>query len=149
MKKKKVELMRRFDVWSDNFIKIDTEGEDYYFEIGTDITTDIGEAVSIMMKFRNRWDEKFWDIEIGNINYLNITPENSLYWLSGGDQEWKDLENYKKNWSECYIHYQKEFGLILIDIIKNSKTLKDIRDGFVAELGIERLYEFALKNSFI
>ena len=34
MKKKKVALMRNFDLWSDNFIKIDKEGEHYYFEIG-------------------------------------------------------------------------------------------------------------------
>ena len=30
MKKKKVELMRRFDLWSDNFIKIDKEGDEFY-----------------------------------------------------------------------------------------------------------------------
>jgi len=61
MKKKKVDIMRNFDLWSDNFIKIDKEGEYYYFEIGNHITTDLAEAIAIIMKYKNNIDSKFWD----------------------------------------------------------------------------------------
>ena len=79
-----------------NFIKIDKEGEHYYFEIGNHITTDLAEAVAIIMKYKSKSDSKFWDLEIEEIDYYNITPEKSLYWLSGGEFEWKIMSNYKK-----------------------------------------------------
>ena len=75
MKRKKVDLMRKFNFWSDNFIKIDKEGDQYYFEIGSDITTDISEAVAIMMTYKNKNNDKFWQLELKEIDYYNIKPE--------------------------------------------------------------------------
>jgi hypothetical protein len=146
MKKKKVEIMRRFDLWSDSFIKIDKEVDEFYFEIGSEITTDLAEAVAILMKSKSKWDENFWNLEIKNLNYYNISPGKALYWLSGGDKEWKEMENYKKNWSECALDFQEEFGLRIISILRKSKTLKDIRSGFIKYLNLPILYEFALEN---
>jgi hypothetical protein len=144
MKKKKVAIMRNFDFWSDNLVKIDKEGDQYYFEIGNDITTDLAEAVAIMMmKYKN--NGKFWDLEL-NIDYYNITPEKSLYWLSGGDNEWQLMNNYKKSWMECSLEYQEEFGLRVISILKKSKTMKDIKNGFLKYLNLPILYEFALEK---
>jgi hypothetical protein len=144
MKKKKVAIMRNFDFWSDNLVKIDKEGDQYYFEIGNDITTDLAEAVAIMMmKYKN--NGKFWDLEL-NIDYYNITPEKSLYWLSGGDNEWQLMNNYKKSWMECSLEYQEEFGLRVISILKKSKTMKDIKNGFLKYLNLPVLYEFALEK---
>ncbi len=97
---KKVETMRKFDFWSDNLIKIDKEGENYYFEIGNIVTNDIAEAIAILMKTVNK-NNKFWDIELNDINFYNISPEKSLYWLSGGDKEWRYSNNYKLNWIDC------------------------------------------------
>ena len=144
MKKKKVAIMRNFDFWSDNLVKIDKEGDQYYFEIGNDITTDLAEAVAIMMmKYKN--NGKFWDLEI-NIDYYNITPEKSLYWLSGGDNEWQLMNNYKKSWMDCSLEYQEEFGLKVISILKKSKTMRDIKNGFLKYLNLPILYEFALEK---
>jgi hypothetical protein len=42
--------------------------------------------------------------------------------------------------------FQEEFGLSVISIIKSSKKLKDIRDGFIKHLNLTTLYEFALEN---
>jgi hypothetical protein len=145
MKKKKVAIMRNFDFWSDNLVKIDKEGDQYYFEIGSDITTDLAEAVAIMMiKYKN--NGKFWDLELKNIDYYNITPEKSLYWLSGGDNEWQIMNNYKKSWMECSLDYQEEFGLKVISILKKSKTMKDVKNGFLKYLNLPILYEFALEK---
>jgi hypothetical protein len=145
MKKKKVATMRNFGFWSDNLVKIDKEGDQYYFEIGSDITTDLAEAVAIMMmKYKN--NGKFWDLEIKDIDYYNITPEKSLYWLSGGDTEWQLMNNYKKSWMECSLEYQEEFGLRVISILKKSKTMKDIKNGFLKYLNLPILYEFALEK---
>ena len=46
---------------TDNLVKIDKEGDQYYFEIGNDITTDLAEAVAIMMmKYKN--NGKFFNV---------------------------------------------------------------------------------------
>jgi len=108
MKKKKVELLRKFNFWSDNFIKIDKEGDQYYFEIGSEVTTDISEAVAIMMTYQNKDINKFWELEIKDIDYYNIRPELAIYWLSGGDYEWKIMNNYKKTWND----YNKSGSLL-------------------------------------
>lgn len=149
MKRKKVEVMRNFNFWTDNFVKIDKEGDQYYFEIGTDITTDLAEAVAIMMIYKNKESDKFWELQIKDINYYDIKPEQALYWLSGGDYEWKVMNNYKKIWSEVSLDFQEEFGLRIISILKKSKTMRDIRDGFLKYLNLPILYEFALEKEFV
>jgi len=147
MKRKKVDLMRKFNFWSDNFTKIDKEGDQYYFEIGSDITTDISEAVAIMMTYKNKNSDKFWQLELKEIDYYNIKPELALYWLTGGDYEWKIMNNYKKQWMECSLDFQEEFGIIIFNIIKKSKTMNDIREGFIKYLSLPILYEFALEKN--
>jgi hypothetical protein len=149
MKRKKVEVMRDFNFWTDNFVKIDKEGDQYYFEIGSDITTDLAEAVAIMMNYKNKEADKFWELQIKDINYYDIKPEQALYWLSGGDYEWKVMNNYKKIWSEVSLDFQEEFGLRIISILKKSKTMRDIRDGFLKYLNLPILYEFALEKELV
>jgi len=147
MKRKKVDLMRKFNFWSDSFIKIDKEGDQYYFEIGSDITTDISEAVAIMMTYKNKNNDKFWQLELKEIDYYNIKPELALYWLTGGDYEWKVMNNYKKQWMECSLDFQEEFGITVFNIIKKSKTMNDIREGFLKYISLPILYEFALDKN--
>ncbi len=149
MKKKKVALMRTFDIWSDNLIKIDKEGEQYYFEIGNNITDDISEATSILMKHKNRWNSKVWETKLENIDFYNVSPGKSLYWLSGGDLEWKVMNNYKISWMDSSILFEEEFGDRVLSILKKSKTMKDIRSGFIKYLNLPILYEFALENKII
>ena len=81
------------------------------------------------------------------IDYYNIKPELALYWLTGGDYEWKIMTNYKKQWMECSLDFQEEFGLIIFNIIKKSKTMSDIREGFLKNINLSVLYEFALEKN--
>jgi hypothetical protein len=78
------------------------------FEIGKELTTDIGEAVSILISCDS--SNQIWNIEIGEISTENIT-ERSLFWLTGGDKEWRTMEYYNTPWCDCYLDFQTEFGL--------------------------------------
>jgi hypothetical protein len=147
MKKKKVETIRTFNFWSNDLIKIDKEGDQYYFEIGNEMTTDIAEAVALAISMKNKIDDDFWNIEIKNIDLYNIRPDLAIYWLSGGDWEWKVQSNYKKNWHDCSLIFQEKFGMTIFSILKKSKTLGDIRNEFLKKLNISILYEFALENN--
>lgn len=147
MKKRKIEILER-KIYDDNLIKVDIEESgEYYFEIKNEITNDIAEAVSIMMKIRNKWDDDVWMIPIPDLDTYNVNPERCLYWLSGGHDEWRKLDNYKRSWKDSYLEFREEFGSIVIDILKKSRNLKDIRDGFLKYLNIERIYEFALERN--
>ena len=131
-----------------NFVSITTEvtGQTF-FEIGNEITTDLAEAVSIMMRL-NGMDEKIWEREIvGNID--EVCPEKCLYWLTGGIKEWKNLDNYKRPWSECNLLFQEEFGFMVMKILRRSKKLKDVRDGFRKHLDLLTLYDFAISQNLI
>jgi len=116
------------------------------FEFGEIITTDLAEAISVMMREEDLITNAIWKTKITE-NIEKIEPRRALYWLSGGDVEWITLENYKKNWFECEWDFQEEFGIILIDIIQKSKTYDDIRKGFKRKLNLPTLYEFALKKN--
>jgi hypothetical protein len=117
-----------------------------FFEIGSEITTDISEAVAIMMRFDV--DDFIWDKKI-SFSFDEVDPKKAIYWLSGGDNEWLTLKNYKKSWSECLFEYQVEFGIIVISILNRSKTLRDVRDGYMKYLNLPILYEFALSQEYI
>lgn len=148
MKRKKllVETEMSELIFSDEKIKISKNGEKYFFELSNGITSDIAEAVSMIMKVCDNKSE-VWDIEIEN--YIECEPEKSLYWLTGGRQEWNSLENYNRPWCDCYLEFQEEFGITIIGIIKKSKKLSDIRDCFNKYLNLPILYDFALSKSFV
>lgn len=146
MKKNKVAVMRPNNVWDSEMIKINQDYNGYYFEIGMDLTTDLAEAVAILMRLRSKWNDEIWNLKISEIDYYNIDPSKCLYWLSGGDEEWTNDENYKKYWHEVQLEYQEEFGIIVISILKKSKTFKDIRTGFLKYLNLATLYNFAIEK---
>jgi hypothetical protein len=146
MKKKKVAVMRPNNVWDSELIKISNDYNGYYFEIGVDLTTDLAEAVSMMMKLKSKWNDEVWNTKLHEIDYYNIEPSKCLYWLTGGDKEWQDGDNYNKAWYESQLEFQEEFGVIVISILKKSKTLKDIRTGFLKHLNLPTLYNFAIEK---
>ena len=81
--------------------------------------------------------------------FRSITPEKSLFWLTGGYSEWRTLTHYNKPWCECYLEFQEEFGFLIVNIVKKSKTLSDIRNGFQKYLNLPTLYDFAISRDFI
>lgn len=135
--------------WNLAPIKIESEYGKYYFEIENNTTYDIAEAVSMIMRLKSKWDNFEWNTKVSNIDYYNIDPSKCLYWLSGGYDEWLNGSNYKKQWRDCALEYQEEFGPIVISILEKSKTLKDIKDGFIKHLNLSILYNFAIEKNMI
>jgi hypothetical protein len=87
--------------------------------------------------------------ELKDVNLYNISPEKCLYWLSGGDKEWRFSNNYKVNWIDCCLDFQEEFGLKIIAILKKSKTTGQVRDLFSKYLNLPTLFEFSLEKGLI
>lgn len=149
--KKRKDLLEKIGtkiIFNDDTRKISIEGNEWFFEIGKELTTDITEAVSILMRECDNNDQ-VWDIEIKKINTSDITPEKCLYWLTGGHKEWKSLENYNKPWCDCYLEFQEEFGLVILNAIRLSNTLGDVRNYFIDNLNLPVLYDFALSKNLI
>ena len=150
MRRRKVDLQVRGNcsVFDDGILKISKEASNYYFEIGGEVTFDVAEAVAIMMRVID-WSSPVWTIGISDIDTSKMSPERALYWLSGGNTEWKSLDNYDRPWCECYLDFQEEFGGLVYNIITNSSNMMDIRNAYVDKLGLTTLYEFALSKNFV
>lgn len=149
MKKRKILLEDRINkVYSNDKIKISREGDEWFFEIGNQVTTDIAEAVSILMR-KCEPKDKVWEMIVKDITTNEITPSKSLFWLTGGPIEWKTLENYNMSWTECYSYFQEEYGLLIITLVEDSNTLGEIRDSFLKYLDLATLYEFSLSKKLI
>ena len=136
------------DIYNKGIVRASKEENEYFFEIGKELTSDVAEAVAILMR-KVDFNEAIWDLEVNNIVLENITPERSLFWLTGGYSEWRTLENYNKPWCDCYLDFQEEFGYLIVNIIKKSKTLKDIRENFLKYLNLPILYDFAINKNMI
>ena len=77
MKKKKETLIKRAnDLYEDNIIRINKEGNDYFFEIGKEVTSDVAEAVTILMR-KTEWNDPIWDFELKGVLLEEISPEKS------------------------------------------------------------------------
>jgi hypothetical protein len=150
MKKKKIvlESKRSNDDYVNDVVRINKSNNEYFFEIGTEITEDIAEAISILMR-KVDWNDSIWENDLKSINTDLITPEKCLFWLTGGYTEWRTLENYNKPWCDCYLDFQEEFGMMVVSIIKKSKKFKDIRDNFNKYLSLPTLYNFAVSKDMI
>ena len=98
------------EIFNQRVLAVTKEGNEYFFEIGTETTTDVAEAVSILMRTVD-WNDPIWKTMIDKkMIYENITPEKSLYWVSGRNKEWNSLDHYIRPWSDCYLEFQDEFG---------------------------------------
>jgi hypothetical protein len=150
MKRKRIALEDRAkEILNQKTVRVTKNGDGYFFEIGNEITTDVAEAVCILMRNVD-YNDSMWNVEIDKkMKYEEITPEKSLFWLSGGYNEWRTLNHYKKPWCECYLDFQEEFGFLVVNIVKKSKKLSDIRDGFIKYLNLPTLYNFAISKDMI
>lgn len=149
MKKRKLDLKPMAkDVYNRGVVRVSKEENEYFFEIGKELTSDVAEAVAILMR-KVDFNEAVWNLEVSNIILENITPERCLFWLTGGYSEWRTLENYNKPWCDCYLDFQEEFGYLILNIIKRSKTLKDVRENFLKYLNLPILYDFAINKNMI
>jgi hypothetical protein len=151
MKKKKVITKERdtsLVIYSSNRIRVSKElNNQLFFEIENELTSDLAEAIAIFINFGIN-DSEFLKTSF-NIDTNNISPDKTLYWLSGGDKEWATKQNYNKSWSEVYLSYQEEYGMLIINIINKAKTFGDIKNEFIKKLNLPTLYEFSLEKGYL
>lgn len=134
-------------VYNGKLVTITKEkNQELFFEIKDNVTTDLAEAVSIMMKLDVK-EQDVWNIEIQSIKDIN--PEKALYWLSGGDVEWLTMEHYSTSWINCYSDFCEKYSKTIIEIVESSKSLGDIKDKFNRYLNLPTLYNFALSKGFV
>jgi hypothetical protein len=143
--KKKIEE-KTYSYGSSEVLIVKESSGEFFFEVGNEITTDISEAVAIMINKISK-NSEVWNLE-NNFN-KNIHPEKSIYWLSGGHKEWRSSEHYKKSWREYSPLLVEEYGNLVKRIIKKSKTLGEIRDNFLKYMNLSIIYEFALDKEMI
>jgi hypothetical protein len=117
-----------------------------FFEVGNEITIDFCEAVAIMISKVPATND-IWNTKI--IFDRDINPIKSLYWLTGGHREWRNLENYKYSWSKLSAKFVEKWGEKVEKIAKKAHTLKDVRDVFIKEINFLDIYEFAIKNELV
>jgi len=140
-------LLEEGILFENNLVRVSKESNgDLFFEIGNEITTDISEAVAILMQ-KDSHNSEIWNFNVQGLD--SVDPERSLYWLTGGHKEWRSLENYSRPWSACHLDFQEEFGILIFNIVKRSKKLKDIKEEFNRYLNLPNLYEFALSKKLI
>ena len=146
MRKKRIEEKENI-IFKNNIVKITKENDEQLcFEIVNYITYDISEAVSLLIKYD--LSDKIWDIDI-KVNINDILPEKTLYWLSGGEKEWTTKEHYIKDWSDCYLDFQEQFGFIIMNILRKSRKLRDIKQGFNKNLNLPIIYDFAISKNLV
>ena len=150
MKRRKLALktIGKNDVYNDGVVRVTKEEDVYFFEIGNELTSDIAEAVAILMR-KVDYNDNIWDLKLEDIDAESITPEKSLFWLTGGDSEWRILENYNKPWCDCYLDFQEEFGMLIFNIVKRTTKIKEIRDNYYKYLNLPILYDFAISKNMI
>jgi hypothetical protein len=150
MKRRKLALktIGKNDVYNDGVVRVTKEEDVYFFEIGNELTSDIAEAVAILMR-KVDYNDNIWDLKLEDIDAESITPEKSLFWLTGGYSEWRILENYNKPWCDCYLDFQEEFGMLIFNIVKRTTKIKEIRDNYYKYLNLPILYDFAISKNMI
>lgn len=148
MGKKRIPNKLNFNLTQIDSVNITMKNNsEYFFEIEEYVTDDVAEAVALMMRKENI-PNSIWQKEI-EINLDNLDYRKSLYWLTGGDNEWIKLKNYKMSWQECESIFVDEFDFIIKWIMKKSKKLEDIKSGFKEYLNLTVIYDFALRKKII
>ena len=150
MKRKKVLLSEKLSevIYVDDKVRISKSQSQWFFEIGNEITSDIAEAISILMRKIDS-NHKIWEFEIDKNLDTRISPEKTLFWLTGGYMEWRSLENYNRPWCDCYLDFQEEFGFIIVNAVKRSNKFSEVRDSFIKYLNLPILYDFAVSRDFV
>ena len=88
MKRRKLALksVGKNDVYNNGIVRVTKEEGTYFFEIGNELTSDIAEAVALLMR-KLDWNDELWNLQLDDVNIDFITPEKSLFWLTGGYTE--------------------------------------------------------------
>lgn len=121
------------------------DGGNYFFEIKTEITNDISEAVVIMMNDRCFNEHEIWKTNIPHsIKSQDIRIDKTIYWLTGGDRAWINKNAlYNIKWSDISIEYENILRQEIEHIFNSSKTFGDLRDNYKKSFPTIRILDIA------
>lgn len=139
-------------IYTDSTLTITNEGnEKLYFHI-TDKhyyteTLNVAEAVAIMM-CNNRWESirNIWNIKLRKADKEIQSTTGTILWLSGGSNTWKELN---LDWLDFYSQLDYEYGYQIRNILKQSKTLNDVRTLYRNNINLDKMYNSILKLNTI
>lgn len=107
-----------------------------FFEVGKNLTDDVVEGVLLLMGSTTVASD-IWSIKIDKDT--EVDPIKSLYWITGGDSIWGMGKARIEGWDIFGGVFGDEFGDDILDIVKDSETLGDIRDGLETRLMFIRI----------
>jgi hypothetical protein len=120
-----------------------------FFEIHDKVTTDVSEAVALMIICGIDNNDLIWKTSLSDIDVTNINIDNTLYWLSGGDREWGSLVNFNTSWLNCVGLFRDRFGSIIQNAVFKAIKIEDIRKVYNKEINISIIYDFAIDKKIV
>lgn len=126
-------------------IDIEKNGN-FFFEIKSEITNDISEAVAIMMSDKCFDNHDVWNTPIPkNITSCDIDTEKTIYWLTGGNNSWVNKNGmYTVKWIEIANDYDYMVGEEIKELFNDSKTFGELRDKFKLSFPMIRILDLAI-----
>lgn len=93
-------------------------------------TDDVGVAVSIIESSSMKKDDNLRNIEINSRQLRDSDRKEIIYWLSGGNKEWKFGDTYNKSFDETYDEILDDEALKIKKLIQKEKTIGGLIDLF-------------------
>lgn len=128
----------------------------YFFESNTSnlsnfITNDFLEAASALVKIREANDSRdLWEIPVTKQMMNSINISKSIYWITGGDREWKSTNSiYRGTWDEYQSVFEHKLTPMVKNYMHNFKTLGDVRTYLLNNMNLPFIYELSLELNMI
>jgi hypothetical protein len=114
------------------------------------ITDDYLTGIAITMKLEDVYNSDIWNLIITNEMRNKVNYEEVLYWLTGGDKEWKNNKSiYNIKWEEAKPLFLSKYETILKEINENAYKLNDVKNSFIYHFNLLDIYEHSLKLGII
>ena len=105
-------------------------------------TYNVAEAVAILMRCEKLNHSELWDIELCQRDKELDSTAGAMLYLSGGLETWETIQ---LDWLDHYSHLDSEYGFQIRKITKNSATLQDIKQQFIDDINLDRVYNSILR----
>lgn len=105
-------------------------------------TYNVAEAVAILIKNPKYTNDKIWNITISNNDKELYSTAGAVLWLTGGLSTWEKLD---LDWLDYYSQLDSEYGYQIMQIVKRSSTLNDIKVQFIEYFNLDKMYNSILK----
>lgn len=117
-------------------------------------TNDVAEGCAICKGSHFIKDEGLRQIQITQADKDNVKPEEALYWLTGGNKEWKFGDAFNVSWDKVADEVTAKFGHVVTDMVKDSNTLGELMDKMASESGLYGLdmmdfYQFMSDEGYV